>query len=234
MAEIEMADAFAAVCRGGRGSLYAYRVRGLGRGAVVLWIGGEGDEHDQVLALPAADRLQVPVFTTVRQARVYASRRGLRPATSGAGTLELARVEHWLKAPARRRLPSGPVLEAWNFFEDLARGLGEAHRLPQQGAAHNSAYEKLFEGDCATWTPVEQRAVLELMTAGVELWSSCPVIVKPCSPTASDSGRGAPSSSRAGVSLCGGGGGVVGGGWSRLGPVKRLDIGRGDRGCFAR
>lgn len=70
-------------------------------------------------------------------------------------------------------------LEAWNFFEDLARGLGEVHRLPQQSVVHNSAYEKLFAGACAAWTPDEQRAVLELITARVELWHSCPVIVKP-------------------------------------------------------
>ncbi|MFE1437218.1 hypothetical protein [Streptomyces sp. NPDC058739] len=185
MAEIEMADVLAA----GRGSLYAYRVRGLGRSAVVLWIGGEGDEPDQVLALPEADRRRVPVFTTVRQARVYVSRRGRRLAGSEADTLELTRVQHWLEDPVRRRVPSGAVLDAWNFFEDLARGLGEAHRLPQQSPVHDSAYEKLFGGECAEWTPAEQRAVLELITAGVELWNFCPVIVRPCSSIASDSGR---------------------------------------------
>jgi hypothetical protein len=147
----------------------------------VLWIGGEGDELDQVLALPGADRCQVPAFRTVRQARVYVSRRGWRLATAEANTLELTRVQHWLEDPVRRRVPSGAVLEAWNFVEDLARGLGEVHRLPQQSAVHNSAYEKLFGGECAAWTPAEQRAVLELITAGVELWNSCPVVVKPCS-----------------------------------------------------
>lgn len=81
----------------------------------------------------------------------------------------------------RRRVPSGPLLDAWNFFEDLARGLGEVHRLPQQGAVHNSAYEKLFGGERSAWAPDEQRAVPELITAGVELWNSCPVIIKPCS-----------------------------------------------------
>lgn len=64
------------------------------------------------------------------------------------------------------------MLEAWNFFEDLARGLGAAHRLPRQGAVHDSAYEKLFAGGCADWTPDEQRAVLELVAAGVDLWDS--------------------------------------------------------------
>ncbi|MFE9882884.1 hypothetical protein [Streptomyces sp. NPDC005784] len=57
---------------------------------------------------------------------------------------------------------SGTVLEAWNFFEDLARGLGEVHRLPQQSALHNSAYEKLFGGEHAAWAADEQCAVLEL------------------------------------------------------------------------
>ncbi len=148
---------------------------------MILWIGGRGDELDQVLALPEADRRRVPVFTTVRQARVYVSRRGRRLVTSEVSTLELTRVQHWLENPVRRHVPPGAVLDAWNFFEDLARGLGGVHRLPQQGAVHNSAYEKLFGGECAVWTPDEQRAVLELITAGVELWNSCPVVVKPCS-----------------------------------------------------
>ncbi|MFD8420191.1 hypothetical protein [Streptomyces sp. NPDC059466] len=164
-------------------------MRGLGRSAVVLWVGGEGDEPDRVLVSREADRRQVPVVTTVRQARVYASRRGRGPATAGADTLELTRVQHWLEDPVRRRVPPGAVLEAWNFFEDLARGLGEARRLPRQGAVHNSAYEKLFGGECLDWTLAEEQAVRELIGAGVELWNSCPVIVKPCSSVVSDRGR---------------------------------------------
>ncbi|MFE9096041.1 hypothetical protein [Streptomyces sp. NPDC007264] len=179
MAQIETADVFAAGRRGGGGSLYAYRVRGVGRSAVVLWIGGGDDEPDQVLTSPEGEHWTVPVFMTVRQARAYASRRGRRPATAEAGTLELARVQHWLEDPVHRRVPPGAVLEAWNFFEDLARGLGEVDRLPRQGAVLSGAYEKLFGGECAAWTPDEQRAVLDLITAGVELWDSCPVIVKP-------------------------------------------------------
>ncbi|MFI9627055.1 hypothetical protein [Streptomyces sp. NPDC052042] len=115
---------------------------------------------------------------TVRQARVYVSRRGRRLVTSETNTLELTRVQHWLEDPVRRHVPPGAVLDAWNFFEDLARGLREDHLL-QQGAVHNSAYEKLFGDECAAWTPGERQAVLELITAGVELWNSCPVVVKP-------------------------------------------------------
>lgn len=169
-----------------------YRVRGRGRSAVVLWIGGRGDEPDQVYALAEAGRSRVPVFVTVRRARVYVSRRGLRPATSEADTLELVRVQHWLEDPVRRKVPSGSVLETWNFFEDLARGLDAVQRLPQQEAVHNSAYEKLFGGESAAWTPDEQRAVLELITAGVELWNSCPVTVNPCSLIVRDGELGAP------------------------------------------
>ncbi|MEV7520558.1 hypothetical protein [Streptomyces sp. NPDC091371] len=163
-------------------------MRGRGRSAVVLWIGGRGDDLDQVFAVPETDRLHVPVFVTARQARVYARRRGLEFATSEAGTLDLCRVEHWLDDPARRKIPAGAVLEAWNYFEDLARGIDEVHQLPQQGAVQNSAYEKLIDGACATWTPDEQRAVLELIRAGVELWNACPAIVNPRSGTVSDGG----------------------------------------------
>ncbi|MGA5423739.1 hypothetical protein [Streptomyces lavendulocolor] len=155
-------------------------MRGRNRSAVVLWVGGEGDEPDRVLGAPDADRWQLPVFVTVRQARMYAMRNGWGLATSEVGTLELVRVEHWLEAPAyRRRVPPAAALDAWNFFEDLARGLEQIHLLPQQGAVHNSAYEKLFEGERAAWTPEEQRAVRGLIAAGVELWNSCSVITKP-------------------------------------------------------
>ncbi|MFJ4577477.1 hypothetical protein ACIP4W_40245 [Streptomyces sp. NPDC088846] len=188
MTKIEMADVFATGRRGGGESLYAYRVRGRARSAVVLWIGGRGDEPDQVFAVPEAGRWQLPVFVTVRQARVYVRRRGRELATSEANTLELSRVQHWLEDPVHRKIPPGAVLEAWNFFEDLARGLDAVHQLPQQGRVQNSAYEKLFEGECATWTPDEQRAVLELIRAGVELWNSCPVIVNPCSGIVLDGG----------------------------------------------
>ncbi len=181
-----MADVFAPGCRREGGSLYAYRVRGRDRSAVVLWIGGQGDVRDQVYALAEAGRWQVPTFVTVRQARVYVSRRGRGLATSEANTLELVRVQRWLENPVRRKVPQGAVLEAWNFFEDLARGFDALHRLPQQGAVHHSAYEKLFAGESAAWTSDEHRAVLELITAGVELWNSCPVIVNPCSTIVSD------------------------------------------------
>ncbi|MFD5819412.1 hypothetical protein [Streptomyces sp. NPDC127038] len=192
MDETGTADVFAAGHPRGREHLFAYRVRGLDRSAVALWISGVNDEPDRVLALPAADRRRVPLFTTVRQARVYADRRGRKLDWPEAATLELGRVQHWLEDPVRRQVPPGAVLDAWNFFEDLARGLGEVDRLPPQGAVHNSAYERLFGGECAAWTEAEQRAVRELLTAGVELWNSCPAIVKPGSGGASGSGRGAP------------------------------------------
>ncbi|MFF4836497.1 hypothetical protein [Streptomyces sp. NPDC001315] len=119
------------------------------------------------------------MFVTGRQTRAYVRRHGWQSAASEAGTLELVRVQHWLDDPIHRKVPAGAVLEAWNFFEDLARGVDAVHRLPRQGAVHDSAYDKLFGGESAVWTPAEQRAVLELITAGVELWETCPVIANP-------------------------------------------------------
>jgi hypothetical protein len=146
---------------------------------VVLWIGGKDDEPDRVLTSPAPDRRRVPLFVTARQARVYARRQGRRLATSEVSTLELVRVERWLEDPERQHVPPGAVLDAWHFFEDLARGLDAAQRLPAQGAVHNSAYERLFGDECAEWTPDERRAVLALLRAGVALWNSCPVTLRP-------------------------------------------------------
>ncbi|AYG81912.1 hypothetical protein DWB77_04079 [Streptomyces hundungensis] len=179
MTEIETDDGPAVGARRTRGNLYAYRVRGRVRSAVVLWAGGRGDEPDRVCTAPDDGPGQVPVFVTVRQARMYARRRGWKPATPEAGTLELRRIEHWLEDPRRRKAPPGPVLDAWNFFEDLARGLEATTALPRQGPVHGNAYEKLFAGECAAWTPDEQHAVRELLTAGVELWNSCPVAANP-------------------------------------------------------
>ncbi|OIK24614.1 hypothetical protein VT52_025905 [Streptomyces malaysiense] len=116
----------------------------------------------------------MPVFVTGRQARAFAARRGWSLAATEVGTLELVRVERWLADPVRRRVPAGAVLEAWNFFEDLARGLGEERRLPRQRAAHDGAYDKLCAGECDDWTPDERRAALELLAAGVRLWGSAP------------------------------------------------------------
>ncbi|MFD6421628.1 hypothetical protein [Streptomyces sp. NPDC060198] len=164
-------------------------MRGHDRSAVVLWIGGQGDDPDRVYALRENGHRRVPVFVTVRQARLYAGRRG-RPAVSGADVLELFRVQHWLEDPVRRKLPPGAVLDTWNFSEDLARGLGASDRLPEQGAVHDSAYEKLFGDQCAAWTTGEHRAVVELMAAGVELWSSCPVAVNPRSVVFPGGGQG--------------------------------------------
>ncbi|MGW2488595.1 hypothetical protein ACWCV9_15485 [Streptomyces sp. NPDC001606] len=126
-----------------------------------------------------ADQGRVPVFVTVRQARVYARRRGWGAVAGGGGVLELGRVQRWLADPGRRRMPSGAVLEAWNFVEDLGRGLGEGHALPRQGAVHGRAYERLFEGEGAVWAADEERAARELVAAGVELWESCPVRMNP-------------------------------------------------------
>ncbi|MGX2996970.1 hypothetical protein JNUCC64_22330 [Streptomyces sp. JNUCC 64] len=169
------------VFEGGPGPLHTYRIRGRGRSALVLWVGGTGEDPDRVLTLPGAGRRRVPVFVTARQARRYAERRGRESVVPGADVLDLAPVQRWLADPARRRLPQRDVLDAWNFFEDLDRGVGGAD-LPRQGPAHNSAYRKLFDGECARWTPDERRAVRELLTAGTELWESCPVAVNPPSP----------------------------------------------------
>lgn len=106
-------------------------------------------------------------------------RHGLRLVTAEANVLELVRAERWLADPVRRAVPAGDVLGAWNFFEDLARGLRTVDALPSQGAVHDSAYDKLFGDECDEWTPAERACVLELLTAGTALWNTCPVVVRP-------------------------------------------------------
>jgi hypothetical protein len=169
---------------GGRAApIYAYRVRGAARSGVVLWLGA-ADGPDRVLTLPPSDgrARSVPVFATVRQARTYAARRGRRLADPSANTLELARAQHWLADPAHRCIPAAPVLDAWNFFEDLAHSLDARPALPDQGPTHDSAYDKLFAGECTTWTPAELNAVTTLLAAGLTLWETCPLTLKPRAP----------------------------------------------------
>lgn len=181
-----------------RHGLYPYRVRGRRRSGTVLWRPGRRDaEPDEVFTVRDRDRdrdrdqdqgasadangagWRVPVFTTGRQPGPYTRRHGLRLVRVEANVLELVRVERWLVDPVRRAAPAGDVLGAWNFFEDLARGLRTVDALPPQGSEHDSAYDKLFGDECDQWTPAEHARVVELLTAGVALWNSCPVAVRP-------------------------------------------------------
>jgi hypothetical protein len=150
---------------------------------VVLCLGADnGPDHVLTLPTSSGEPRGVALFATVRQARVYATRRGRLLVTPWANTLDLARVRHWLADPPRRRVPAAPVLDAWNFFEDLARSLTAAPALPEQGPTHDSAYDKLFAGECTTWTTAERDAVTTLLTAGAALWETCPVTLKPRAP----------------------------------------------------
>jgi hypothetical protein len=171
----------------GNGSLYPYRIRGRERSGLVVWVSGADGSSDRVLTAPGADGPRVPLFVTGRQAAARL-RRGGRAAleTPEHHTLELERVQHWLDDPARRRTPWGDVLNAWNFFEDLARGLSPASGtavadlLPAQGPVHDSAYHRIFEAPPdRRWTPAEQRAVIDLLTAGTALWNTCPIVRNP-------------------------------------------------------
>ncbi|WP_330455899.1 hypothetical protein OIB37_02870 [Streptomyces sp. NBC_00820] len=182
MSKIDTTDECPAGELAGPGNLHTYRIRGLNRSALVLWSTGPEVTDDRVPTVTVDGHRRVPVFATTRQARAFANRQGRDLITESDSTLELVRVQRWLADPARRAVPSGPVLDAWNFFEDLARGLRTEHSLPRQTAVHNDAYEKLFGGECSAWTPEERATVLELLTAGVELWETCPVVVNPRTP----------------------------------------------------
>ncbi|MFJ3640394.1 hypothetical protein ACIPRD_11635 [Streptomyces sp. NPDC090108] len=184
MSKIEKADEYgrATAAPAGPDNLFTYRIRGLARSALVLWSWGPEVAEDRVHTLAEDGRRRMPVFVTARQARAYASRQGWDVYTDGDSPLELVRVQRWLADPVHRRTPPGAVLDAWNFFEDLARGCRTPHALPAQGEVHNHAYEKLFSGEHDAWTAEERAAVLELLSAGVELWESCPVVRNPPTP----------------------------------------------------
>jgi hypothetical protein len=168
----------------GSPGLYPYRIRGRERSGLVVWASGADGPDDRVLTLRGDDGPRVPLFVTCRQVTAHLRREGRTLETPEYHTLELERVQHWLDDPAGRRTPWGQVLDAWNFFEDLARGLGPtpaaADLLSRQGAVHDSAYRNIFEAPPGRrWTPAEQHAVIDLLTAGTVLWNTCPIVRNP-------------------------------------------------------
>ncbi|MFC1429222.1 hypothetical protein ACEZDB_00915 [Streptacidiphilus sp. N1-3] len=123
--------------------LWGIRVQGRERDAVVVWAGSEEAEQDRVLTVRGAGGRVLPVFRNEGQASRFLRGRGERLAARGPAFVGLAQVERWLKGPAERGIEAGWVLEAWNFLEDLARGLDAWQQLPAQGAVHNSLRQAL-------------------------------------------------------------------------------------------
>ncbi|MEU3693045.1 hypothetical protein [Streptomyces narbonensis] len=151
---------------------HPYRVTSR-RGALsVIWQAGEGDDLD---TLAVDERGRLLAFHTVGTLGAYGADRGWDLAAEsgqdGPASLDLDAVRTWLEGSRDRPAPTGLLLEAWNFFEDLARSVVADRPLPPRGAVHDGAYEKLFgTGGAEAWTDAEAAAASGLLRAGLDLW----------------------------------------------------------------
>ncbi|MFJ6247150.1 MULTISPECIES: hypothetical protein [unclassified Streptomyces] len=145
---------------------HPYRIGTRSGDLYVLWRRGEGDDRD---AVAADDRGRLLAFHAVRSAEEHCARHHRDFVTDAESSLDLEPVAEWVRAPGP--VPAAELLEAWNFFEDLAQGVDTSLALPVQGAAHDAAYDRFFEaGDGALWTDGEAAAAHDLLRIGLALW----------------------------------------------------------------
>ncbi|MFF2660304.1 hypothetical protein ACFVUH_23480 [Kitasatospora sp. NPDC058032] len=140
----------------------------------MIWRSGDGDEPDR-LAVDELGRLLA--FRERAPLQECCDRNGWELIREGEGDLDLLVVRRWAERPDLDSASAGLLLEAWNFFEDLARSVRADPSLPAQGPVHDSAYEKIFGGRALdpaggdeAWTVEETAAVRELLRAGLDLW----------------------------------------------------------------
>ncbi|MFI2781305.1 hypothetical protein [Streptomyces sp. ALB3] len=152
---------------------YPYRVLTRTGHLALIWRPGEGDDPD-TFAVDGAGALLV--FHDPQTLRTYCERKRWELIRDGAAELDPAAVRQWVGRPEVCPVPSGFLLDAWNFFEDLAWSLTSGPSLAPQGPVHDSAYEKFFGGDVpgpaddGAWTDEEAAAVRDFLTTGLELW----------------------------------------------------------------
>ncbi|MFE4358301.1 hypothetical protein [Kitasatospora sp. NPDC056800] len=157
---------------------YPYRIATRSGDLTVIWRPGEGDAPDELLVDDLGGLL---VFRDIETLRDHCDRNGRELVWEGEGTLDLAAVRRWVEhpepGPDPGPVPAGLLLEAWNFFEDLAHSVTAGPPLPSQGPVHDSAYEKVFGGDTLepaadeeALTDEETAAVRGLLRAGLDLW----------------------------------------------------------------
>ncbi|MDQ0956635.1 hypothetical protein QFZ66_000513 [Streptomyces sp. B4I13] len=153
---------------------YPYRIATTEGEVTLIWRPGEGDDLD---ALAVDDRGRLLAFHDLDTLRNHCDRNGWDLAREGEGTLDLAVVRRWVEHPEPGQVSAALLLEAWNFFDDLAQSLDDVPPLASRGPLQDRAYEKIFGGEAlepaagdGAWTPEETSAVRELLRVGLELW----------------------------------------------------------------
>ncbi|MEX0173202.1 hypothetical protein [Streptomyces sp. LMG1-1-1.1] len=151
---------------------YAVRIATRRGDLHVIWRLGQGDDHD---TLAVDDRRKLLAFHDTETLRGHCERNGWNLVPDAESVLDLEDVresiEEAFRDPASRTVPTGLVLDTWNFFEDVARSVDTATALPVRGAVHDAAYERIFgAADGEVWTDEEAAAVWALLRAGLALW----------------------------------------------------------------
>ncbi|MFJ9773582.1 hypothetical protein ACIRVF_20440 [Kitasatospora sp. NPDC101157] len=141
----------------------------------LVWRPGEGEDPD---ALMVDEGGRLLAFEELAPLREHCERNGWEVTWEGEGTLDLRPVRRWVEHPELGPVAEGRLLDAWNFFEDLAHSVRSGPRPPAQGTIHDSAYEKAFGGEPLdpaaggeAWTDEETAAVRHLLRAGLALWA---------------------------------------------------------------
>ncbi|MFF6780549.1 hypothetical protein [Streptomyces sp. NPDC012510] len=153
---------------------YPYRIETATGDLTLLWRAGEGDAHDAFL-VDGVGRLLV--FPDLDRLQGHCEHHGRTLVRADAVPLDLDAVRGWVERPRCDSVSAGTLLDAWNFFDDLAHGLGAESALPPQGPVHDSAYEKVFGGEVlagdvgdGAWSEEERAAVGGFLRAGLRLW----------------------------------------------------------------
>lgn len=153
---------------------YPYRIADEKGHLTLIWRPGEGDAPDEFVVDEVGELLAFPDVQTLWH---FCDRNGWELIREGEATLDTAAVRLWVEHPARRPVSAGLLLNAWNFYEDLAGSVRAEPPLPSQGSIHDSAYEKIFGGHALdpdagqdAWTDEETAAVRGFLRAGLDLW----------------------------------------------------------------
>jgi hypothetical protein len=155
---------------------YPRVVHGYGHDLTVLWYDG-GDTLDG-LTLTSDGR--IATFANPDQAQQFAKADHLMLGDDEPSVLDLDAVVAWLARPSTAPVDCELLLDAWNFFTDVASSVGVP--FPDRGKAKDRVYDKLFHGNnlpvitppgehyTPTWSAQERTILGRVLSHGLSIW----------------------------------------------------------------
>ena len=158
---------------------YSYVVRSSDTDHYVIWYAGEPD------GLYVGPDEGLPTFASHHELECYATNHRLLVDDSESDVLDLDAVRTFGAASKGTPVRCNQILNAWNFFIDLARSLGgPGTNFLNLDQELNRVYEKVFWG-CnlapvtppgkhytPIWSSSERASIQQLMKAGLLLWDT--------------------------------------------------------------